>query len=207
MLFTGYLKATPLPEQTQTNVQLKRYNLSIPNSEVKQLFGEIIADWLTEKLQISSSLLYNTAYNLINNDLQDFEKDLQQLMGDTFSYFDKTSNPENAFHSYMLGLLAILGENYIISSNRESGEGRYDIQLKPFDIEKNGIIIEIKSIENRKENEEKGDFQNRINDAIIKAENQIDIKEYDKELKAGKVKNIIKLAIVFAGKKPFVKSI
>ena len=205
LLFSGYLKATPLPEQAHTLVKLDRYNLSLPNGEIKQLFGEIISEWLVENLQISSSLLYNAANNLVNNELQRFEKDLQSIMSDTFSYFDKTKNPENAFHSYMLGLLAVLGDNYIIRSNRESGEGRYDILLRPFDSRKNGVVIEIKTIESRKKNEEKATFLKRINKAIAEAEKQIEINNYDQELIDNKIKNIIKLPIVFAGKQPFIK--
>lgn len=207
LLYTGYLKATPIPEQATTLVKLDYYDLSIPNGEIKKLFSEIIADWLSENLQISSSLLYNTAKNLVNNNLQEFERNLQLLMGDTFSYFDKTPEPENAFHSYMLGLLAILGDDYMIRSNRESGEGRYDILLRPFDISKNGIVIEIKTIDSRKKSEEKKDFEIRINNAIANAGMQIETKEYDKELKDNKIENIIKLPIVFVGKKPYVRSI
>ncbi|MEA3445840.1 MAG: AAA family ATPase, partial [Bacteroidota bacterium] len=219
LLFTGYLTAEPVPEQAKTHVKLNHYNLSIPNFEVKKLFREIITEWLTENLQISSTLLFNAANNLVNNNLKEFEKELQSIMGDTFSYFDtaKTKGqpdqneitksvqlPENVFHSYMLGLLAILGENYIIRSNRESGEGRYDILVRPFDITKNGIIIEIKSIEKRQKNEEAQDFHMRINNAITEAENQIETNDYDKELIDNRITNIIKLPIVFAGKVPFI---
>ena len=156
-------------------------------------------------MEISSSLLFNAANNLVNNNIQQFEKELQSILGDTFSYFDKTKNPENWFHSYLLGLLAILGEKYIIRSNRESGRGRYDILLRPFDITKNGIIIEIKSIEKQKENEEKNAFYKRINKAITEAEQQIEMNDYDKELIENKIANIIKLPIVFAGKVPYIK--
>jgi len=149
-------------------------------------------------------LLYNAARNLTNNNLKEFEKELQSIMGDTFSYFDKTKNPENAFHSYMLGLLTILGDEYIIRSNRESGKGRYDIMLRPFNVTKNGIVIEIKTIEDRKEDEGEVDFHKRLNHAIKKVEHQMEAKGYEKELIDNKIKNIIKLPIVFAGKQPHV---
>ena len=204
LLFSGYLKATPLPEQKNSLVKLSRYNLSIPNGEIKQLFQDIISEWLIEKTQISSSLLYNAARNLTGNNLKEFEKDLRSIMGDTFSYFDKTKNPENAFHSYMLGLLTILGDEYIIRSNRESGKGRYDIMLRPFDVTKNGIVVEIKTIEGRKKDEGEVDFHKRLNHAIKKAEHQMEAKGYEKELIDNKIKNIIKLPIVFAGKQPHV---
>ncbi|MEA3444241.1 MAG: AAA family ATPase, partial [Bacteroidota bacterium] len=204
LLFSGYLKATPLPEQKNSLVKLQHYNLSIPNGEIKQLFKDIISEWLIEKIQISSSLLYNAARNLTNDNLKQFEKELRSIMGDTFSYFDKTKNPENAFHSYMLGLLTILGDDYIIRSNRESGKGRYDILLRPFDITKNGIVIEIKTIEDRKKDEGKQEFHNRINKAINEAKNQIETKEYEKELIDNKIKNIIKLPIIFAGKRAHI---
>ncbi len=73
--------------------------------------------------------------------------------------------------------------------------------------EQTNTNVELKSIKNRQKNESKENFQKRVNAAITKAEKQIEIKKYDKELKDSKVKNIIKLAIVFVGKKPYVKTI
>jgi len=99
--------------------------------------------------------------------------------------------------------LAIIGDDYIIKSNRESGEGRYDIMLIPHDKSRFGIVIEIKQIE-RKDNEEDSNFSKRINRKLKEATNQIENNKYYKELIDNKIDNIIKLPIVFAGKEPSV---
>jgi len=67
-------------------------------------------------------------------------------MGDTFSYFDTNTEPERVYQAYLLGLLGIMGDDYIIKSNRESGAGRYDILLLPRNSKDYGIIMEIKQL-------------------------------------------------------------
>ena len=121
----------------------------------------------------------------------------------------KTITHEQIYHVYTLGLLTILADDYIIKSNRESGEGRYDIMLIPYDKKRNGILIEIKSVEKQQENEDNGNFTKRINNEIDSALNQIDKNKYYTELLANKIKpeNIVKIAIVFAGKVPYINKL
>ncbi len=109
----------------------------------------------------------------------------------------------------MLGLLAIVGDDYIIKSNRESGEGRYDIMLIPYDKNRHGIVIEFKSIPAQKSKETEKKFAKRINTTRDKALRQIETNKYYKELIDNKIesKKIIKLPIIFAGKEPFVNEI
>jgi hypothetical protein len=104
-----------------------------------------------------------------------------------------------------LGLLAILGDEYIIKSNRESGTGRYDIMLIPHDRTKNGVVIEIKTLETKSSRDEKL-RREKINRALQEALKQIEKHEYYKELTAHKIpeKNIIKVPVVFVGKEAFV---
>ncbi len=196
------------------------YRLRIPNNEVKIVFTDIIMSWLNEEVKITRDLLIATSENLINNRIREFEKGFKQIIGDTISYFDtaekidnqskeKLITHEQIYHVYTLGLLTILVDDYMIKSNRESGQGRYDIMLIPYDKNKNGVIIEIKSIEGQKDNEEKTKFNKRVNHEISEALNQIEKNKYYTELISNKIKpeNIIKLAIVFAGKEPYVKKI
>ena len=193
------------------------YKLKIPNNEVKIVFTDIIMSWLNKEVKITRDLLIETAENLINNRLSDFEIGFKQIIQDTLSYFDtaektdkKTKETiitqEQIYHVYTLGLLTILADDFIIKSNRESGEGRYDIMLIPHDKFKNGIVIEIKQIKKQRASENENKFYKRINSARERALNQIEKNTYYKELIINKIKpeNIIKLAIVFAGKKPYV---
>ena len=176
--------------------------------------------WLNVKVHIKRDLLIQTAEYLINNEKIKFEKGFRQIIGDTISYFDTSKKtdketkeiiilPEQIYQVYTLGLLTILSDDYIIKSNRESFDGRYDIMLIPHDKTKNGIVIEIKQIEKQKENEKDNKFRERINNKIKDALSQIDRNEYYTELIVSKIKpeNIIKLAIVFAGKKPYINNL
>jgi hypothetical protein len=212
LTYSGYL--TQIKELKYDN-----YELKIPNNEIKTVFKEIIVNWLKEKVRIRRETLISTSDFLINNKLPEFEKGFKQIVGDTISYFDtapiidkKTqkviTSKEQIFHVYTLGLLAILSDDFNIKSNREAGEGRYDIMLIPYDKSKNGVVIEIKQIDKRK-NETEKTYVKKINTKIKEGLNQINENKYYIELLESGIKpeNIIKLAIVFAGKEPFVKPI
>ena len=199
LTFSGYL--TPV-KKTGRNI----YELAIPNYEIKTVFQDIILKWFKADIKIKQSQLLETTNSLINNEIERFEKGFKEIMGDTFSYFDTTKQSENVYQSYVLGLLAVIGDDYIIKSNRESGDGRYDIMLIPHDKKRFGIIIEIKQIsKNRKETV--ADFRKRIDAKIKEATLQIKENQYHKELTEHKIENIIELPIVFAGKEPFISLI
>ncbi len=202
MLFNGGF-ITPIQE-----VSLHRYEFRIPNFELKFVFTNIILEWIRTRYKFNQDLLINTSNDLINNNLSDFETGFKQILGDTLSYFDTSSNKqgEQFFHVYTLGLLAVLSDDYIISSNRESGEGRYDIILIPRNTKNSGIIIEIKHIENQQETEKQKDFINRVNNKIDEALEQIERKKYYKTLLAHRIEleKIKRVPIIFAGKEPYI---
>ena len=196
LTFTGYLT-------TESVREINIYKLRIPNFEIKIVFKNIILKWLSVDIKIRKSLLEDTTKYLINNEIEKFEQGFKQIIGDTFRYFDTSGEAENVYQSYVLGLLAVIGDDYIIKSNRESGEGRYDIMLIPHDKQKYGIVIEIKQI-NKKRTEKAENFINRINSKIQEAKDQIENNKYYKELLENKISKIIKLPIVFAGKEPYI---
>jgi hypothetical protein len=196
LAFSGYLTI-------DQKLSVNRYLLKIPNYEIKYVFQTIILDWLEAEVKIQQNLLIETTKFLINNEIEKFERGFKEIIGDTFSYFDLQGEPENVYQSYVLGLLAIVGDDYIIKSNRESGEGRYDICLIPHDTSKYGIVIEIKQI-SRDAKDNHDTFVAKINHKIIEAKTQIDKNQYYKELIDHKIPNIIKLPIVFAGKEPYI---
>ncbi len=194
-------------------IDRETYELRIPNNEIKIGFQDIILEWIENEYSFSTFAFKNTFNELINNNLYEFEKGLKDIMQDSISFFDTAKsneiNKEQIFHVYTLGLLSVLSDEYIIKSNRESGEGRYDIMLIPKDKSKYGVVIEIKSIEKQKENEDKSVFTTRINTTINQALKQIENNEYYKELLINDIEpdKIIKLPIVFAGKEPFVREV
>lgn len=182
------------------------YKLRIPNYEVRIVFTEIIMGWLNEEIKLTRDLLISTFDHLINNHITEFEQGLKQIVGDTFSYYDtsqKHTTNEQIYHVYTLGLLAILSDDYIIKSNRESGAGRYDIMLIPYDRSQNGVVIELKTLSSSIKEPV------QINAEIDKALSQIETNEYYKELIDSKIQpdKIIKLPIVFVGKTPYVSKL
>ena len=199
LLFSGYLTKG-------TKINYSTFNLKIPNYELKIVFKNIILNWLNNDIKIKQTLLIDTTNRLINNEIDKFEIGFKKIIGDTFSYFDLQGEPENVYQAYTLGLLAIIGDDYIIKSNRESGDGRYDILLIPHDKTKFGIVIEIKQLSGF-EKEETHSLHKKINKKITEAKNQIEKNKYYKELIDNKITNIIKLPIIFAGKIPYISLI
>ncbi len=210
LTFSGYLT-------TERKRDVNNFMLKIPNYEIKFVFKNIILKWLSVDIKIRKTLLEDTTKYLITNQIEKFEKGFKEIISDTFSYFDTKGEPENVYpvefkelfnrvnQSYVLGLLAIIGDDYIIKSNRESGEGRYDIILIPHDKTQYGIVIEIKQIKKRAKEKEVS-FSKRIDDKICEALYQIESNRYYNELIINGITNIIKLPIVFAGKVPHIST-
>ncbi len=211
LTYTGYLTIVE-------KAKYGNYKLRIPNNEIKTVFNKVIIRWFKDKFKVKREALIDTVEHLINNRIVEFETNFKQIIGDTLSFHDikkdrygnqKDVTNEQVYHVYMLGFLAILSDDYIIKSNRESGEGLYDIMLIPYDKSQHGIVIEIKSIEKQKINESKEKFYQRINNTIDIALNQINRNKYYNELLENKIsaEKIIKLPIVFAGKEPYIRKL
>ena len=92
----------------------------------------------------------------------------------------------------MLGLIALLDDEYYIRSNRESGEGRFDICLEPKDHRNPGVIMEFKA--------EKGLSSEALENLAVKARDQIEDKHYDQDMKNRGIEKIMKLGVAFSGK-------
>ncbi len=203
-LFGGYLTVN---EQVSSYT----YKLRIPNYEVQTIFKRSIKNWFQIDMKLQRERLEILTKALLSNDLTTFEKEFKTVTSGVFSYHDIASKNEYVYHSYLLGLFAILHDDYISKSNRESGEGRYDIMLIPRnkDRHKTGVVIEVKRIEKQLKGEENQDFHNRINQELSKAKNQINKNKYSQDLIDFGIheENIVKVAIVFAGKEPYVNEL
>lgn len=196
LTFSGYL--TQVKE-----VSRKVYSLRIPNYEIKTIFQDIVIKWLQNSLKIHRQTLLKTTEHLLNNRLKKFEVGLKKIMLDIFSSYDEDGEAEKVYQAYVLGLLAIIGDDYIIRSNRESGVGRYDILLIPYDKSRYGIVIEIKQIKRGKKETDKV-FHKKINQTLEEAAQQIQQNKYYRELIAHRIQNRIELPIVFAQKEPYI---
>lgn len=185
LLMTGYLKSTGTELDARGDYICR---LSIPNKEIKTIYYNEILSLLTE--DIGENTVMNLANALYDKDAAKIKEALNKFMLKTISYYDNLK--ENYYHGLMLGLLAIGESNYDIRSNRESGLGRYDIQLIPKKSALPGIIIEVKAAD-----KDAGVELSKLAQTALK---QIDEKKYDTELCAQGVNDIIKYGVAFKGK-------
>ncbi|HLP61146.1 MAG TPA: AAA family ATPase, partial [Candidatus Deferrimicrobium sp.] len=191
LLMTGYLKFTA---KRKIGDQFY-YNLAIPNAEVRIAYKNIIRKYFADKIKNKELEIMLKA--LIAGDISLFEKILQKIVTAIFSYHDFSGEPERVYHALVTGLLVWLWETHEIKSNRESGFGRYDIMIIPKDPSLLGYVIEFKAVDD--------DINETVPAAVEAAFKQIDSKEYETELIERGIRNIKKLAIVFSGKRVFVK--
>lgn len=202
LLASGYLKVDyfDFAKANGNNI----YELSITNFEVKKMFEKMIDNWFKTRDDSSSEFLGA----LLKGDLEAMNYYINEITANIFSCFDVAGKeesrirPENFYHGFVLGLMVDQSENYIITSNRESGFGRYDIMLEPIDKNNDkypGIIIEFKVINSRKENS--------LEETVKAALNQIEEKNYDAELiKRGVNKeNIHHYGFAFKGKEVLIE--
>lgn len=188
LTMSGYLK--PI-KQELIRGKIK-CDLKIPNEEVHIFYENLIVKWFKESL---TSQNYNTMLKaLITKDIETFDEIFTEFIMRNMSYFDVSGKePEKVYHAFVLGMIVSLNNEYEVKSNKESGYGRYDVMLIPRDASNLGIIIEFKRI---KETNSK-----TIKTGIEEALKQIEENKYEAELIDRGVGDILKLAIVFKGKK------
>ena len=186
MLGTGYLKVVEV-----VNLAEGIYKVKLPNYEIKLLFQDIVRDWFKDKVQGND--LRSILKDLVELNLDEFQKKFRVLVREMFSYMDVGENTaENFYHAFVLGMLVGLKDTYYVNSNRESGFGRYDIMLEPHDKTKNSFIIEFKVAD---------DFEEEtIEQVIANAKKQIEEKGYESNLRERGFNNITKMVFAFKGK-------
>ena len=198
MLASGYLKVISSEELNLVRESENEYELAITNREILFMFRKMILRWFTPAKRETNEFIKA----LINGDVESMNAYMNKVTLKTISYFDSGNSPsdeepERFFHGLVLGLMVDQTENYIITSNRESGYGRYDIMLEPIDKSNENlpcIVIEFKVINPKKEK--------TLEETVEAALNQIEDKGYDAELvKRGvKKENIHHYGFAFKGK-------
>ncbi len=186
LLMTGYLKSTAT---TINEDGAYVCCLNIPNREIRTIYREEIVSMLTT--EVGEITITDLRDALLAKDCAAIQRTLSDFMAKTISYFDGLR--ENYYHGLMLGLITIFEYTHSIRSNRESGNGRYDIQLAPKNAMLPGIIIEIKAAMTEAE---KQDLTKLAQTAL----DQIENKKYDTELLSQGIKTIHKYGIAFANK-------
>ena len=192
MLFSGYLKAS---EGRMTPDHLMSYTLGVPNTEVSTVFSTIIRGWINDG-PVKNDRLEMMLQALDENDIEAFEEILNEFVVNTLSYYDTNGrDPEKVYQAFLLGMLVSHG-SYKVSSNRESGLGRYDILMCPVDVSRRGYIMELKRLR----------MSSTVETTLDTALQQIKDKRYAATLHAAGVRDILEMAITFDGKRVWVKT-
>ena len=200
LLASGYLCIESYKEVGR--LKRKIYGLKLTNLEVERMFEVMIEQWFgKEKFNYNGFVK-----SLLNGDIESMNEYMNRVTRGVISYFDtgKTPSdeePERFYHGLVLGLMVDQVDNYILSSNRESGFGRYDIMLEPIDKNNEkypGIVIEFKVFNQKKED--------TLEETVKNALRQIKEKDYDAELiKRGvKEENIQHYGFAFRGKEVLI---
>ena len=197
LVASGYLKV--LRYDTKKAGRRQLYELCLTNEEVKDMFEEMVSEWFARMPRE-----YNSFVNaLLSGDVESMNFYMNQVALNSFSFFDTGKNPagedpERFYHGFMLGMVVDLKEEYIITSNRESGFGRYDVMLEPKNPQDDAIILEFKVLNPKKE----GSLEDTVQNAL----RQIEEKQYAVQLIARGIprKRIRTYGFAFRGKEVLI---
>lgn len=185
LLVAGYLKVLKTTLSFNGDFMCE---VALPNREISLVYHKEILQRLNNIIPQPTAISIQEA--IFSGDNKKLQKLIQTLLTQSVSSFDTVG--ENFYHGFMLGLCALFGGSFI-SSNRESGDGRYDIQLKPTKKNLPGILIELKAEKNCTDEQLK-----KLSETALR---QIIDKKYDTELTAAGIENIYKYGVAFSGKK------
>lgn len=186
LLVAGYLKVANIYPQSDGNFMC---DVAIPNKEITFVYEKEVLNRTNQ-----NSLAISISQAIFSKDTQKLQALLEGFMVKSISSIDGAN--EGFYHGMMLGLCAILGNRYKIRSNRESGLGRFDIQLMPLTKGMPGFIFEFKHTK-----DEHTDLSALADSAL----QQIETKKYDTELRDNGVNSIIRIGIAFRGKSAVVR--
>ena len=186
LLVAGYLKIANIYPQSDGNFM---FDVAIPNKEITFVYEKEVLNRTNQ-----NSLAISISQAIFSKDTQKLQALLEDFMVKSISSIDGAN--EGFYHGMMLGLCAILGNRYKIRSNRESGLGRFDIQIMPLTKGMPGFIFEFKHTK-----DEHTDLSALADSAL----QQIEAKKYDTELRDNGVNSIIRIGIAFRGKSAVVR--
>lgn len=200
LLAAGYLKVVNYAGYDPEAIFLPEYELALTNLEVRFMFQSMISQWFGR----AESDYNDFIKALLCGDVDAMNEYINRVSLETFSFFDSgkrltgNTEPERFYHGFVLGLMVELKGRYHITSNRESGFGRYDIVLDPVEQADDAIIIEFKVFHARKEK----NLEETVQNALL----QIEDKRYDASLIAKGIgaERIRKYGFAFEGKKVLI---
>ena len=185
LLVTGYLKADFVDSSYGEDYMCR---VSLPNKEISFVYSKEVLVKFRDVVPQSTAISVKQA--IYENNVTEFQKHLQKLLEQSVSFYD--TGKEIFYHGLVLGLCSTLDHQYFITSNREAGEGRYDLQLMPKTNTLPGILIELKAV--------KESSVSNLKELAHAAMRQIEEKHYESELRAKGVDTIVKYGVAFCGK-------
>lgn len=185
LLVTGYLKVLKTMPSFSGDFMCE---VALPNREISLVYNKEILQRLENLIPSSTAISIQEA--IFSGDYTRLKTQIQTLLTQSVSSFDTAG--ENFYHGFMLGLCALMS-GFFVTSNRESGDGRYDIQLKPVQKGLPGILIELKA-----EKDCSGEKLKKLSETALQ---QINDKKYDTDLITAGVSVIYKYGVAFSGKK------
>ena len=163
--------------------------VALPNKEISFVYSKEILSLLESVIPRSAATAIQEA--IYKMDTRELQKALENFLIQSISFHDASN--EAFYHGLMLGMCAVMDNSYRVTSNRESGEGRFDIQMMPVNIHLPGILIELKAGKNCSDEQ-----LQKLSAAALQ---QIDNRAYHTELQAAGITSIIQFGIAFSGKK------
>ncbi|MCD7957737.1 MAG: ATP-binding protein [Lachnospiraceae bacterium] len=190
LLATGYVKIV----QRQSD----RYEIALTNYEVREALRKLVKKWFAESYDEYTEFIRM----LLAGNLEGMQRYMEKVTLRTFSFFDvggassESDVAEQFYHGFTLGLIADLDRTHILTSNRESGFGRYDVCIEPRDGRTDGIIIEFKVFDPKKED--------TLEETAKRALEQIETMKYETDLKARGIRTVRKYGFAFRGKEVLI---
>ncbi|MCD8105901.1 MAG: ATP-binding protein [Lachnospiraceae bacterium] len=190
-LTTGYVRIVQERE--------KDYEIKLTNYEVREAFYHLIEKWFARSYDNYTGFIEM----LLKGNLEGMQRYMEKVTMGTFSYFDvgsassESEMAEQFYHGFTLGLIADMNDTHILTSNRESGFGRYDVSIEPRDKTRDGIIIEFKVFDPKKEE--------TLEDTARRALVQIRDMKYETDLKARGIRRVRKYGFAFRGKEVLIE--
>ena len=198
LLASGYLKVIRYEEMDETDEPL--YDLAFTNHEVMRMFRSMVRGWFKR----AKGAYNGFARALLNGNLKEMNAYMNEVALKTFSYFDTGNSPSGAeperfYHGFVLGLIVDLSGEYVVTSNRESGFGRYDVMIEPKDVkEGKAFILEFKVHDPEDEK--------TLSDTVASAHAQIEEKQCEASVtaKGSPAEHIHECGFAFEGKKVLI---
>ena len=185
LLLAGYLTPAGKPEETEIGTFA---SLRIPNAEIKRIYNTEILSWI--RTHQAGNIISEIEKAVYLSDAKRMQEALREYMITSISFYDGAA--EGFYHGMVLGLVASLSSKYYIRSNRESGEGRFDLQLEPKDKVLPGILMELKAVSVS----DKDKLSELAEEALVQTKDKND----QRDLEDRGISDIVRYGIAFSGK-------